>query len=135
MNLRQLAARTEPGAGVEPRGSPPEAPAARDPSRVSFAEQLRRARAPADTPAPELKLSAHARQRIAQRGISMTEAEHQTLCDAVQQLEARGARDALLLREDAAFVVNVPTRTLVTAMAQDELRDRIFTQIDSAMLV
>jgi hypothetical protein len=32
-------------------------------------------------------------------------------------------------------VVNVPTRTLVTAMAQDELRDRIFTQIDSAMLV
>ena len=53
----------------------------------------------------------------------------------MHQLEAKGARDALLLRNDAAFVVNIPSRTVVTAMGQGELQERVFTNIDSAMLV
>lgn len=57
------------------------------------------------------------------------------LGQAMQDLEAKGARDALLIRSDAAFVVNVPNRTVVTAIGQEEMAHRAFTQIDSAMLI
>lgn len=84
---------------------------------------------------PGVTLSAHARQRIAQRGISFNEFDQRTVFDAFQALDAKGARDALLFRGDAAFVVNVPNRTVVTALDPAEAQQRIFTQIDSAMLI
>jgi flagellar operon protein len=82
-----------------------------------------------------VKLSAHAEQRIAQRDISLTLPERQDLSHALDKLTEKGSNDALLLRSDAAFVVNVPNRTIVTAINQSDLEERIFTQIDSAMLV
>jgi hypothetical protein len=39
------------------------------------------------------------------------------------------------MRSDAAFIVNVPTRTVVTAVETSELQDRVFTQIDSAVIL
>ena len=39
------------------------------------------------------------------------------------------------MRPDAAFVVNIPNRTVVTALDRQEMQERVFTQIDSAMLV
>ncbi|MEX0822361.1 MAG: flagellar biosynthesis protein, partial [Rhodothermales bacterium] len=71
-----------------------------------FAEELRRAR---EQEAAGFKLSAHARERIEQRGISLNASEQRSLNEAIQQLEEKGSKDALLLRSDAAFVVNVPS--------------------------
>jgi flagellar operon protein len=65
----------------------------------------------------------------------MDAAAEAVLSEALTSLDAKGARDALLLRSDAAFVVNVPNRTLVTAIGREELAEKIFTQIDSAMIV
>jgi flagellar operon protein len=65
----------------------------------------------------------------------MDAAAEAALSKAMTSLDAKGAHDALLLRSDAAFVVNVPNRTLVTALGRDEMAERIFTQIDSAMIV
>ena len=53
----------------------------------------------------------------------------------MKTLAAKGARDALLMRADAAFVVNVPNRTVITAIDRQEMQHRVFTQIDSAMLL
>ena len=130
MNVRHLATRTvgpvAPAPDPRPRG-----PASELPAGSSFADALRQAQ-----PDPAaVTLSAHAEQRIAQRGISFTEPEQAALRDALDHLDTKGARDALLLRSDAAFVVSVPNRTVVTAMAQDELAERAFTGIDSAMLL
>ncbi len=50
-------------------------------------------------------------------------------------LASKGAHNALLLRADAAFVVNVPHRTVITAISGQELQQRVFTQIDSAVLL
>ncbi len=129
MNVRHLAARVDgPGAaGVRPNA--PRAPT--PPGAPSFADALHRARNADDG----ITLSAHAERRLQERGISLDAAERRSLADAVQLLDAKGARDALLLRSDAAFVVSVPSRTVVTAVAADELRDRAFTQIDSALLL
>lgn len=133
MNVRQLAARIEPGT-IHPRGSPasPQAPPGRG---SAFADELRRARAFVPSEEQGLKVSAHAQQRLEQRDISFTEADQQAIADAMRHLSGKGSRDALLIRSDAAFVVNVPNRTLVTAVNQAELKEKVFTNIDSAMLL
>ncbi len=134
MNVRHLAARTD-GAqrAPEPRPRGP-SPAQPNPAGPSFADALREARGEA-AGAPPLRLSAHAEARLLQRDISMTDPERAALGEAVAHLDRKGAREALLLRADAAFVVSVPNRTVVTAVARDELAERAFTGIDSAMLL
>jgi len=48
---------------------------------------------------------------------------------------AKGAKDSLMLMDKTAFVVSVANRTVITAVAQDALKDNIFTNIDSAMIL
>ena len=132
MNVRQLAARVERGAVAPQRNLPP--PTSAPPAGGgTFAEELRRVREARTSGG--VKVSGHAQQRIQQREIAFTEADQRAIAEAVQRLDAKGARDALLLRADAAFVVNVPNRTIVTAIEAGEMDERIFTGIDSAMLV
>lgn len=131
MNVRQLATRVDPGQQAHLRDqTKPGAPAAGD-ERNPFASHLERVRLEHIGP----KISSHAWQRMQQRGISMTDDQHRTLAEAMRHLASKGARDALVMRADAAFVVNVPNRTVVTAIDRHEMQQRVFTQIDSAMLV
>ncbi len=134
MTVREIASRIDPGQMPAQRGPTP-AHAPGTAGRTEFAEQLRRAREQASGTPAGFKLSAHAQERIEQRGISLTMKEQQSLTDALFQLESKGSRDALLLRTDAAFLVNVPSRTVVTAVDTHELRERVFTQIDSALML
>jgi flagellar operon protein len=131
MNVRQLAHRVDPGQQAHLRDqAAPGVPASGD-ARNPFASHLEQAQLEQIGP----KISSHAWQRMQQRGITMTDEQHRTLAEAMQHLAGKGARDALVLRADAAFVVNVPNRTVVTAIDRDEMQQRVFTQIDSAMLV
>jgi len=116
------------------RQTPQQAPTAPDDSSTntdaaSFADHLEAAQDQTD----DINLSGHAKQRIVQRNISLDATQRQELADAMDQLDDKGAQDAAVLREDAAFVVNVPNRTVVTALDQTEMKHRVFTQIDSAM--
>ena len=135
MKARDIAARVGASSVLKPDALRRQQPATPDDSHDTFADTLKQARGPSYDPAPEVKLSAHAEKRIAQRDISLSRPERHDLAHAMRKLDAKGSQDALLLRSDAAFVVNVPDRTVVTAINQSELEDRIFTQIDSAMLV
>lgn len=128
MTIQQRSARVTPAQ----RSVSPAPPATRDgPRGASFADHL----GAAQNDAGGIQLSAHAKQRVAQRGISLDAAERTALADAVQHLDAKGAQDAAVLRQDAAFVVNVPSRTVVTALDRTEMQQRVFTQIDSAMML
>lgn len=88
-----------------------------------------------------LKFSAHAQNRLAARGISLSTEAVDRLSDAVDRAASKGARDALLLMpgasrgEDLALVVSVTNRTVVTAVDGDSLRENVFTNIDSAVIV
>ena len=131
MNVRDLAARVQQPGRIGPgSGTSPERPSA--PQGDSFAETLRRMTEPRS---PSLAISAHAAERLEQRGIPLTDADHAQMDAAIRALEEKGAQDALLLRDDAAFIVNVPNRTLVTALGQADLQDRVFTGIDSAFVL
>lgn len=83
----------------------------------------------------QLKFSHHAEQRLLQRGIQLLPDQLARISKAVDQAAAKGAKDSLVLFQDIAMIVNVPNRTVVTAMDGNSMKEHIFTQIDSAVVV
>jgi flagellar operon protein len=83
----------------------------------------------------QLKFSHHAEQRLQQRGIQLMPDQLNRISDAVDKAAAKGAKDSLVLFKDIAMIVNVPNRTVVTAMDGNSMKEHIFTQIDSAVVV
>lgn len=82
-----------------------------------------------------VKFSAHAVRRLESRGISLDQADVAAIESAVDRAAAKGGRDSLMLAADYAMVVNIPSRTVVTAFDQEQLRENVVTNIDSAVFV
>ena len=53
---------------------------------------------------------------------------------AVQKAAGKGSRDALVLMDDLAMVVSVTNRTVVTVVDKENLKQNVFTNIDSAVI-
>ena len=82
-----------------------------------------------------VQFSKHAAQRVQQRGIQVTENLLNSINEAVDKARAKGAKDVVIISSQGAFIVNVPNNTVITSMSCSEMRDNIFTNIDSAVLV
>lgn len=114
-----------------PQPAQPSRPAAGGPAgQPSFQEALAGALAEQG-----LKFSRHAQERLAQRQIRLGPAEMQRLSGGVARAAAKGARDSLVLLDNLALVVSVPNRTVVTAVDGPHLKENVFTNIDSAVIV
>ena len=100
---------------------------------ASFAEVLQR-QFNDGTTGRALVFSCHARDRLATRGISLAPQQLSRLQAGVDRAAGKGARDSLVLLDDLAFVVNVKSRTVITAVAGQSKREGVFTQIDSAVI-
>ena len=74
-------------------------------SDVSFEDVLRQQQ--------QLKFSKHASQRLESRNISLSEEQNARLEDGVEQAHAKGIKDSLVLVDSLAFIVNVPSKTVV----------------------
>jgi flagellar operon protein len=83
----------------------------------------------------ELRFSAHALERMTQRGIELTPAQLEKIQGAVDTAASKGSRSSLVLLNEKAFVISVPNRTVITALEGDALRDQVVTQIDSAVIL
>lgn len=81
-----------------------------------------------------VKFSAHATKRLEARNITLSAQQLNTLEDAVEKARAKGGRETLILLGNVALVVSVANRTVITAMDGDNLKDNVFTQIDSAVI-
>jgi flagellar operon protein len=81
-----------------------------------------------------VSFSKHAVQRLERRGIDVDGAAMQRLQGGVDRAAGKGARDAVVLVDDTAFVVSVKNRTVITAVARDQMKDHVFTNIDSAVI-
>jgi flagellar operon protein len=79
--------------------------------------------------------SAHAKARLHSRGVDLSEAKLEALSQAIDKADAKGARESLILSDEAAYVVSVKNRTIITAFDRDNLRDGVFTSIDSAVVL
>lgn len=98
---------------------------------VQFAELLQKE----SDKAQSVQFSKHAAQRVQQRGIEVTDTLMQNLNQAVRKAQEKGAKDVVVIGESGAFIVNVPNNIVVTTMSGAEMKDNIFTNIDSAVLM
>lgn len=87
------------------------------------------------TPAKEVQFSKHAKERVEQRGIEVTPTLMDSLNEAVNKAREKGAKDVVIIGPNEAFIVNVPNNVVVTTMSGTELKDNIFTNIDSAVIL
>lgn len=85
--------------------------------------------------AEPLKFSAHASARVQSRKLDMSPEQMRKLNEAVDKAAAKGLDDTLVLTKDAAFIVSVKNRTVVTALDRGALDGNVFTNIDGAVIV
>lgn len=82
-----------------------------------------------------LKFSNHAAKRLEQRGIQLGNKQLDQISSAVDKAAAKGSKESLILINNLALIVSVANRTVVTAMDGDSMKDNVFTQIDSAVII
>jgi flagellar operon protein len=82
-----------------------------------------------------LKFSAHAQQRLDSRNIKLSGNDLQRLESGMKQAAAKGARESLMMKDNLAFVVSITNRTVITAVDAASMKDSVFTNIDSAVIV
>lgn len=98
-----------------------------------FKDALEKAQTRHDT--ARVTVSAHAAQRLMQRGISLDQRDLEKIDQALDKATEKGAKESLFVLRDLALIVSVENRTVITALHGDSAKDNVFTQIDSAMLL
>lgn len=83
----------------------------------------------------QLSFSRHAVQRTEQRNIQLTSGDLERLENACDKAEKKGIKEALVVMNDAAFIVNAASRTVITALDKNEMKDNVFTNIDGALFI
>ena len=82
-----------------------------------------------------LNFSKHAAKRMNERGISVDNQLMSDLEHAVEGARRKGAKDVAVIGSRGVFIVNVPNNTVVTTMSQGDMKERVFTNIDSAVIM
>ena len=104
-------------------------------SDISFEDILRQQQNQKLEESSELKFSKHATSRLESRNISLSEEQSARLESGVEQAKAKGISESLVIVDSLAFIVNVPNKTVVTAMDQNETLSNVFTNIDGAVII
>lgn len=82
-----------------------------------------------------LKVSGHAKTRLESRNIQLGREEWDRVLTGVDRAAAKGAKESLVMLDSIALVVSVKNRTVITAVDQAHLKENVFTNIDSAVIV
>ncbi len=96
---------------------------------ISFQEVLERKRFEQQ----DVKFSKHAVNRLSERGIEISDLQMKRLEHGARMAQDKGIKESLVVVDKLAFIVNVPNKTVVTAMDQDETDSSVFTNIDGAV--
>lgn len=82
-----------------------------------------------------IKFSQHALQRLQSRNIQLNQAELAKLNSAVEKAAQKGAKESLILMDNLALVVSIRNKTVITAIDGASMKENVFTNIDSAVIV
>lgn len=83
----------------------------------------------------EVKFSKHAESRLQMRNIRLSQDQRERINAAVKKAQNKGVKDSLVLMDNLAFVVNVKSKTVITAVNSNELKENVFTNIDGAVFI
>ncbi|MBR1391957.1 MAG: flagellar protein [Lachnospiraceae bacterium] len=104
-------------------------------SDIKFDEILRKKQIEGSKQLESLKFSKHAAMRLENRNINLSENQSERLEAGVRKAGEKGIRESLVVLDSLAFIVNIPNKTVVTAIDRNESEDNIFTNIDGAVIV
>lgn len=82
-----------------------------------------------------ISFSKHANQRTEERNIQISENDLSRLEDACDKAQQKGIKDALIVMNDSAFIVNAPNKVVITVVDKNEMRSNVFTNIDGALFL
>jgi flagellar operon protein len=82
-----------------------------------------------------VKFSNHAIERMMSRGIKFEPQDIEKLNEAIGRAAAKGSKDSLILMNDSALIVSVKNKTVVTVMDKAALKENVFTNIDSTIVM
>lgn len=83
----------------------------------------------------QVQFSRHASQRMKQRGITLSVESLKKLDQAVNTAREKGSKDTVIISRQGVFIVNVPNNIVVTTIAEQDMKNNIFTNIDSAVFM
>jgi flagellar operon protein len=81
----------------------------------------------------QVQFSKHAALRLTDRNLKLTGDQMDKIDTAIDKAREKGIRDSLVLVDDMALIVNIKSRTVITAMNQNN--DHVFSNIDGAVIV
>lgn len=82
-----------------------------------------------------ISFSKHANRRTEERNIKISPADLNRLGEACSKAEAKGIKDALIVMNDSAFIVNAKNKVVITVIDKSEMKDNVFTNIDGAIFI
>ena len=82
-----------------------------------------------------VRFTKHATQRLMIAPRLPESQEILRLGEAMERASAKGCRSSLILSKDMAYIVNIPSRTVVTAIDSERLKESVFTHIDSTVIM
>ena len=82
-----------------------------------------------------VKFSKHAGARLGSRDINLTNDQLRRVENGITDAGRKGVRDSLVLVDGVALVVNVRSRTVITAVDDRADGRNVFTNIDGAVIV
>ncbi len=83
----------------------------------------------------EVKFSGHALERLQKRNIVLTKERLEKINDAVQKAHQKGSRESLVLMDNLALIVSIKNNTVITAIDNKRIKENVFTNIDSTIVI
>jgi flagellar operon protein len=80
--------------------------------------------------------SKHALKRLDERGIEITENQIDKLNSAIEMAQSKGIVDSLVLMDGKAFIINVPTNTVITVLdGGGDSEPKVFSNLNGAVIL
>ena len=69
------------------------------------------------------------------RGIHFTPEQITKIEQAAAKANQKGGKEALIISDENALIVSLKNNTIVTVMDRDGLKENVFTNIDSTVMI
>ena len=79
--------------------------------------------------------SKHANIRKEQRNIEVSDSDLEKLGNACDEAQKKGIDNALIMIEDSAFIVNAVIKRVITVVDKNEMKNKLFNDIDGAVFL
>lgn len=99
-------------------------------TNLDFKEVLRQ-----QSTQPELKFSNHCLKRMEQNDLRINPGQLDKLTVAVNKAALKGAKESCIVMDDRAFIVSISNKTVITVVDGARMKDNVFTNIDSAVII